>query len=114
MEYFQRTMVFYAPIIASVKSDMNSIERVTAIILDIPTVRPHVLAMATMQTQAIVLVFIQRSDGIRGVGEATTIGGLTYGEESPEGIKVAIDTYLAPLLIGMDADRPAVAMARIK
>jgi len=92
---------------------MNHIERVTTIILDLPTIRPHILAMATMCTQSVVLVFVHRSDGIRGMGEATTIGGLSYGEESPEGIKLAIDAYFAPLLIGLDADRPADAMARI-
>ena len=49
------------------------------------------------------LVRIRCADGIEGWGEATTIGGLAYGEESPESIKTNIDTYIAPLLIGMDA-----------
>jgi len=49
-----------------------------------------------------------------GVGEGTTIGGLAYGEESPESIKVNIDTYFAPLLDGMDASRPGAAMAKLR
>ncbi len=92
---------------------MARIDSIEVVIADIPTIRQHVLAMATMTTQTLVLVFLHRDDGIIGVGEATTIGGLAYGAESPEGVKVAIDTYFAPLLIGCDADRPAAAMALI-
>lgn len=84
---------------------------IETIILDLPTIRPHVLAMATMHSQTICLVRITCSDGIIGIGEATTIGGLAYGPESPETIKVAIDSYFAPLLEGQDATRPAMAMA---
>lgn len=32
------------------------------------------------------------------MGEATTIGGLGYGEESPESVKTNIETYFTPLL----------------
>lgn len=92
---------------------MNRIESIETILLDVPTIRPHVLAMATMHTQTVVLVRLRCSDGSEGLGEATTIGGLAYGDESPEGVRLAIATYLAPLLIGQDADRPAAAMARV-
>ena len=92
---------------------MPKIQSVETFIVDVPTIRPHVLAMATMHTQAILLAKISCSDGVVGVGEGTTIGGLSYGEESPEGVKLAIDTYITPLLIGLDADRPAEAMALI-
>lgn len=90
---------------------MTTIDHIEAVIADIPTIRPHVLAMATMHSQAVVLVFLRRSDGIVGVGEATTIGGLAYGEESPESVKVNIETYFAPLLKACDANDPAAAMA---
>ena len=40
--------------------------------------------------------FATMSDGTVGIGEGTTIGGLAYGAESPEGMKLAIDTYFAP------------------
>lgn len=59
--------------------------------------------MATMQQQTMVIIRLRASDDIEGIGEATTIGGLSYGEESPEGIKLTIDTYLAPVLVGQDA-----------
>lgn len=93
---------------------MVTIADIEAIIVDIPTIRPHVLAMATMNAQVLCLVRVRCSDGIVGIGEATTIGGLSYGPESPEGIKLAIDTYFAPLLVGHDATRPAGAMAALE
>ena len=92
---------------------MASIERIEVVIADVPTIRPHVLAMATMHSQAVVLVFVHRDDGLTGTGEATTIGGLAYGDESPEGIRLAIENYFAPLLVGEDADRPAILMAKL-
>jgi muconate cycloisomerase len=90
------------------------IDLIEAILVDVPTIRPHVLSVATMNAQTMVIVRLYCADGIVGVGEATTIGGLAYGEESPEGIKLAIDTYLAPRIIGLDGARPAAAMATIE
>jgi len=92
---------------------MPAIVRIETLIVDLPTIRPHVLAMATMHRQTLCLVRVHFADGIIGLGEGTTIGGLSYGPESPEGIKLAIDTYYAPLLIGQEAANPAQAMARI-
>ncbi|WP_034300507.1 muconate/chloromuconate family cycloisomerase [Herbaspirillum sp. RV1423] len=87
-----------------------AIERVEVILLDVPTIRPHKLSMATMYRQTLVLVRITGNDGITGLGEATTIGGLAYGEESPESIKLNIETYMAPLLNGGDAAQVAARM----
>ncbi len=92
---------------------MAKIAAVDTCIVDIPTIRPHVLAMATMSRQSIVLVRLRSSDGLEGVGEGTTIGGLSYGEESPESIKSAIDTYIAPILSHCDPERVAETMAVI-
>ena len=44
------------------------------------------------------------------IGEGTTIGGLSYGDESPEGMKLAINRYFAPLLQRAEADEPALVM----
>ncbi|WP_168390734.1 muconate/chloromuconate family cycloisomerase [Acinetobacter indicus] len=71
---------------------------IETMLVEIPTIRPHKMAVATMQTQTLVLVKISTDDGFVGWGEATTIGGLGYGEESPESVKTNIDTYFAPLL----------------
>ena len=69
--------------------------------------------MTTMMRQTLVIVRLTCSDGITGIGEATTIGGLAYGDQSPESIKSAIDVYIAPLLAGQDATRVNVAMKRL-
>lgn len=90
------------------------IEAIETILADVPTIRPHKLSVATMHTQTLVLVRIRCADGIEGWGEATTIGGLSYGDESPESIRVNIDTHIAPLLVGQDASRVAACMARIR
>lgn len=89
------------------------IEAVETLLVDVPTIRPHVLAMTTMSVQTIMLVRLRCADGIEGIGEGTTIGGLSYGDESPEGMKLAIDTYIAPILLAADAASPARAMAQI-
>ena len=83
-------------------------------LVDVPTIRPHKLSVATMMGQTLVLVRLQTSDDVVGWGEATTIGGLAYGEESPESIKTNIDHYIAPLLVGQDATQVAACMARVK
>lgn len=95
-------------------SSTPHIQAVETLLVDVPTIRPHRLSVATMNHQTLVLVRVQCSDGIEGWGEATTIGGLNYGEESPESIKVNIDTHIAPLLIGMEARNVAAAMARVR
>lgn len=93
---------------------MNAqITSVEAILVDLPTIRAHQLAMATMQQQTLVIVRLRSSDGIEGIGEATTIGGLSYGDESPEGIKLTIDTYLAPAIVGLDAANINDAMLKL-
>src|SRR3546814_226814 len=89
------------------------IERVETVLLDLPTIRPHRLSVATMNGQTLMLVRIHCSDGVVGVGEGTTIGGLAYGGESPEGMKLAVDTYFAPLLRGADATRVPALMAHL-
>ncbi|WP_336367502.1 muconate/chloromuconate family cycloisomerase [Marinobacter sp. C2H3] len=81
-----------------------TIESIEAILVDVPTIRPHQLSMTTMGVQSMVIVRMKDSDGLEGLGEATTIGGLAYGPESPEGVKLTIDTYLKPQLIGQPAE----------
>lgn len=90
------------------------IEKIDTWIVDIPTIRPHVLSMISISKQVMMLVRIHFADGSTGLGEGTTIGGLAYGDESPEGMKLAIDRYFAPLLIGRDGAEPAVLMALLR
>lgn len=93
---------------------VTKIDQIETMILDIPTIRGHVLSMATMRVQTAVLVKIKFSDGSEGIGEGTTIGGLSYGAESPEGIQSAIDTYISPVLLGCDGDNVNGAVQRIE
>lgn len=92
---------------------MVSIARIETLLVDVPTIRPHILAMATMNQQTLCIIRVHCSDGFVGIGEATTIGGLAYGPESPESIKVTIDCYFAPILQSCDPTRPAMAIAKL-
>ncbi|MFW2266319.1 muconate cycloisomerase family protein [Klebsiella pneumoniae] len=90
-----------------------TVEQIESWIVDVPTIRPHKLSMTTMGCQSLVIVRLTRSDGICGIGEATTIGGLSYGVESPEAISSAITHYLTPLLKGQSADNLNALTARM-
>jgi len=94
--------------------EQNMIREIETTLVDVPTIRPHKLSVATMNTQTLVLVRIRDEDGIEGWGEATTIGGLNYGEESPESIKANIDAHIAPLIMGMDAAGVAFVMKKLR
>ncbi|WP_123592645.1 muconate cycloisomerase family protein [Salinisphaera orenii] len=90
------------------------IDAIEPFIVDLPTIRPHRLSMTTMAYQTMVIVRVRCSDGLEGIGEATTIGGLSYGAESPEAIHSAIENYLAPLLVGQPADNPNRLRSRMQ
>src|SRR5215471_10960006 len=90
-----------------------SIERIETCLVDLPTIRPHKLSVATMHGQTLMLVKVFCSDGVTGIGEGTTIAGMAYGPESPEAMKLAIDAYFAPAMIGKDATRIQALMAHL-
>jgi len=98
----------------SVRTGKVRIEKFETVLVDLPTIRPHKLAMTVMEGQTLMLVRVFCSDGSTGWGEGTTIGGLAYGAESPESMKLTVDRYIAPLLTGLDADAVAAAMARVQ
>lgn len=81
---------------------MSNISSVNIFICDLPTVRPHKLAMTTISSQAIVIGIINDEGGITRVSEVATIGGASYGESTVEAIKANIDHYITPHLIGQD------------
>jgi muconate cycloisomerase len=85
-----------------------------SILVDLPTIRAHKLARQTVMQQTLVVLRLRTDAGLEGLGEATTIGGLSYGEESPEGIKSALDTYIAPLVTGLDARNVNSIMAEVE
>jgi muconate cycloisomerase len=90
------------------------IASVEAILVDLPTIRPHRLARQVLHQQTLVVVRVKTDDGHEGLGEATTIGGLSYAEESPESIKSAIDRYIAPLVVGLNPLASNAAMGEIE
>jgi len=89
------------------------IERIETRLVDLPTIRPHKLSVATMHGQTLMLVKVFCSDGTVGIGEGATIAGMAYGPESPESMKLAVDAYLAPASIGKDATRVQALMAHL-
>ena len=90
-----------------------TIERIETRLVDLPTIRPHKLSVGTMHGQTLMLVTVYCSDGSVGTGEGTTIAGMAYGPESPESMKLAIDAYLGPAMIGKDASRVQALMAHL-
>jgi muconate cycloisomerase len=78
---------------------MSFISNIVARIVDIPTVRPHKFSFGVIHQLSCVIVRLETRDGAVGWGEATTIGGASWNEESPESIVHAITQYLTPALL---------------
>src|ERR1700719_3781087 len=74
-------------------------------IVDVRTVRRHKLSSLSVTAQSYVIVELRLANGAEGIGEAATLGGPRWSEESVESIKATVDAYLAPGLIGAPADR---------
>lgn len=90
-----------------------AVETISSTIVDVPTVRRHKLSSLSVTAQSYVIVRLRLGNGVEGIGEAATLGGPRWSEESVEGIKATIDTYLAPALIGARADRFEQARRRL-
>lgn len=93
--------------------DRYLIERIEARILDIPTIRPHKLSFGAISRQSPVIVQLWLRNGATGFGEAATIGGPSWNEESPESIHHAITRHLAPALLGQDGARFEACLSRM-
>jgi muconate cycloisomerase len=100
----------------SVPADLRrdlTIQDIKTTIVDVPTVRKHKLSSLSVTAQSYVVVELRLANGVTGIGEAATLGGPRWSEESVESIKATIDTYLAPALIGSPADRFIAARTRM-
>jgi muconate cycloisomerase len=82
-------------------------------IVDVPTVRRHELSSLSVTAQSYVIVELRLANGAEGIGEAATLGGPRWSEESVESIKATIDAYLAPALIGAQAEQFEAARTRM-
>lgn len=90
-----------------------AVAEIRSTIVDVPTRRRHKLSSLSVTAQSYVVVELRLANGAEGIGEAATLGGPRWSEESVESIKAAIDHYLAPALIGQRADRFEAAGARM-
>ncbi|MFL5282618.1 MAG: muconate/chloromuconate family cycloisomerase [Rhodopila sp.] len=90
-----------------------AIEAITSTIVDVPTVRRHKLSQTSVTAQSYVIVELRLANGVVGIGEAATLGGPRWSEESVEAIKANVDTYLAPALLGLPAGRFSTAGLRM-
>ncbi|CDX11520.1 Muconate cycloisomerase 1 [Mesorhizobium sp. ORS 3324] len=91
------------------------IRSIVASIIEAPTVRRHKLSNTEIAHQGFVLVRVQLENGVTGIGEASTLGGPRWAEESVESIWAAIANYLEPALVGQNAmlfEANAVRMAK--
>ena len=93
-----------SPIIipADLRRDLT-IQAIRSTIVDVPTVRGHKLSSLSVTAQSYVIVEVRLANGAEGIGEAATLGGPRWSEESVEAIKANIDAHLAPALIGHSA-----------
>jgi muconate cycloisomerase len=90
-----------------------TINEIKTTIVDVPTVRKHKLSSLSVTAQSYIIVELRLANGVTGIGEAATLGGPRWSEESVESIKATTDTYLTPALIGVAADRFVAARARM-
>lgn len=79
------------------------ITSVQTVLLDIPLIRPHRVAVTSIEHQSVLVVRLRTSDGVEGIGEAVVPGGPWWGGESIEGVQSLIERYMTPLLLGRDA-----------
>jgi muconate cycloisomerase len=100
------------PVPADLRRDLT-IHAIKSTIVDVPTVRKHKLSSLSVTAQSYVIVELRLANGVTGIGEAATLGGPRWSEESVESIKAAVDTYLSPALIGSPANRFVAARARM-
>ncbi|WP_290050879.1 muconate/chloromuconate family cycloisomerase [Amycolatopsis solani] len=80
------------------------IERVETVLLDVPLRRPHRFARTGMAAQPVLLVFVHTRGGAVGVGEGVVPGGPWWGGESVETMRLVVERYFTPVLLGRRVD----------
>ena len=90
-----------------------AVASVRSIIVDVPTMRRHKLSQTSVTAQSYVIVQLRLVNGAEGVGEAATLGGPRWSEESVEAMKANIDAYLAPAILDQRADQFEAAGIRM-
>ncbi len=100
------------PLASDLAHDL-AVASIESTIVDVPTVRRHKLSQTSVTAQSYVIVQVRLANGAEGIGEAATLGGPRWSEESVEAMKANIDAYLAPAVIGLRADRFEMAGIRM-
>jgi muconate/chloromuconate cycloisomerase len=87
------------------------IRAVETLIVDLPLRRAHRHAVQTTASQPLLIVRLTTEAGVVGIGEGATPGGPWWGGDSVEAMKLLIDRYLVPVLIGRDVFAIEAALA---
>lgn len=106
----------FAPLGEAPVRDSTRIATIETVIVDCPTTRRHRLSNTVVSAQSYVIVRAVLADGTIGWGEAATLGGPRWSEESVEAIKANIDAYIAPALVGgsaLDFEQNALTMRKV-
>ncbi len=82
-------------------------------IIDIPFHVPPTFAYGLRPVQNFAIVEVRTDEGIDGLGEASCAGGPGWNEESIESVKINIDRYLTPLVVGFDPFNVEAILARM-
>src|SRR4051794_14620669 len=90
-----------------------AVASVRSVIVDVPTIRRHKLSQTSVTAQSYVLVQLRLANGAEGIGEAATLGGPRWSEESVEAMKANIDAYLVPAILDQRADQFEAAGIRM-
>lgn len=80
----------------------HRVRSIEAIIVDLPLRRVQRFAAIGAKETAVVLIRVTTSSGITGIGECCTPSGPWWGGESVESIKLMIDQYISPHVVGED------------
>lgn len=80
------------------------IDQVSTTVLDVPLRRRHRFARTEMSAQPVLLVAIGTAGGVVGYGEGAVPGGPWWGGESVETMRVIVERYIAPVLLGRSVD----------
>lgn len=89
-----------------------TIKKLTTELIDIPIKRPHQFSAVKVASKSFVLLRLELSNGTVGIGEGTT-PGIFWNGESSETMKLVIDQYMSPLLLGEDITHTEALMQMI-
>lgn len=89
--------------VVTLDMDLRNDLEITSIqtyIVDLPMKRAHQHSTFDMRKQTYLVVGIETNHGLMGYGEAATAGGPWWSGDSIETIKIIIDRYFSPAIVG--------------